>query len=402
MKQSRSALIFIFVTVMIDMIGLGIIIPVLPDLLRGFTGNNLETATLYSGWLMFAYSVMQFLFSPVIGGLSDRFGRKPVLILSLLGLGFDHIFTALAPALGWLFVARIISGMAGASYTTATAYIADISTNEDRAKNFGLMGAAWGLGFIIGPVIGGLVGSLGPRAPFYVAAILALGNSLFGLLVLPESLPASSRRPFDWKRANPLGTAKQLGKYPLLIGLFVAFFIYSLAGQVYPSTWPFFTTKELHWRPFQIGTSLAFFGLLGAIVQGGLTGAIIKRTGEFRAVLLGLGLNILGFTLFSFASESWMMFAISVPAAVGGFGQPALQSIMSKEVPATEQGELQGALASLMSISAIVGPVLHSSCFAYFSSPGAFVDYPGAAFMLAAIMTTAALLICLKSLKHSA
>lgn len=382
---NRKPLLFIFLTVVIDMMGLGLIIPVMPDVLVAFT-HDLRDASLYSGWLMFAYSITQFAFAPIIGGLSDRFGRKPVLILSLIGLGLDYVFTALAPSMVWLFVGRLIAGMCGASYTTASAYIADVSTGEDRAKNFGLIGAAWGLGFVLGPALGGLVSSFGVRAPFYAAAALALANSIFGIFFLPESLPPQSRRPFDLMRANPAGTLRQMLRYPALFGLFGAFFLLNLAGQVYPATWPFFTKSQLGWGPFEIGLSLAAFGLAGAGVQGLLTGSVIARLGEHAALRIGLLLETAAFVMFAFTTAGWVMFAIIVPASLSGIAQPAMHSLLSRDIPSSEQGELQGAITGLMSLTAIIGPVFHTSIFAWFSGAQGPVSFPGAAFIAAALL----------------
>lgn len=396
MSEKRpAALGFIFVTLLLDVIGLGIIIPVLPSLISEMIDGDLSVASQYGGWLMFAYAGMQFLFAPVLGGLSDRFGRRPVLLASLFGFGIDYLVVAFAPSILWLFVGRIIAGITGASFTTASAYIADISTPEKRAQNFGIIGAAFGLGFIIGPVIGGVLGQFGPRVPFFAAAGLTLLNWLYGYFVLPESLPESKRRPFDIKRANPLGSLKGLWRYPSIIGMVGALFFIYLAGHVNSSTWAYFSMLKFGWNEAWVGYSLGFVGLMVAIVQGGLIRVVIPKFGQQRSLYLGLCFYIIGFTLFAFATKGWMMFAFMVPFALGGFAGPSLQSIISGQVPSNEQGELQGALTSLMSVTAIIGPPLMTSLFAYFTSDNAIVHFPGAAFLAAAIFAVLALFLAL-------
>jgi len=396
MSEKRpAALGFIFITLLLDVIGLGIIIPVLPSLISEMIDGDLSVASQYGGWLMFAYAGMQFLFAPVLGGLSDRFGRRPVLLASLFGFGIDYLVVAFAPNILWLFVGRIIAGITGASFTTASAYIADISTPEKRAQNFGIIGAAFGLGFIIGPVIGGVLGQFGPRVPFFAAAGLTLLNWLYGYFVLPESLPESKRRPFDIKRANPLGSLKGLWRYPSIIGMVGALFFIYLAGHVNPSTWAYFSMLKFGWNEAWVGYSLGFVGLMVAIVQGGLIRVVIPKLGQQRSLYLGLCFYIIGFTLFAFATQGWMMFAFMVPFALGGFAGPSLQSIISGQVPSNEQGELQGTLTSMMSVTSIIGPPLMTNLFAYFTSANAIVHFPGAAFFAAAIFALLALLLAL-------
>jgi MFS transporter, DHA1 family, tetracycline resistance protein len=379
-SKRPAALLFIFITLLIDVMGLGIIIPVLPKLLSGFLGNDLSEASRYGGYLMFSYAAMQFVFSPVIGGLSDRFGRRPVILASLFGFGIDYLILAFAPSLFWLFVGRIIAGITGASFTTAGAYIADVSAPEDRAKNFGLIGAAFGLGFIIGPALGGILGSYGERVPFFVSAGLTLLNWLYGYFVLPESLKPQNRRAFDWKRANPIGSLLNLARFPVILGLSGALICLYIAGQVHPSTWSYFTMKQFGWNETQVGISLAFVGLMAALVQGGLNRILIPKLGERRSVIIGLLMTGTGFFLFGLATQSWMMYAFMVPFALGGIAGPALQGIISKQVGPSEQGELQGTLTSLMSASGIVGPALASQTFAYFNAPTTLWHLPGAAF----------------------
>jgi len=398
-SNSTNSLIFIFITILVDVIGLGIIIPVVPKLIEDLTGEGLSQASKYGGWLVFSFAAMQFFFSPIMGGLSDRFGRRPILLFSLLGLGVDYVFHAFAPTLFWLFVGRLIAGIFGASFTTATAYIADISSPERRAQNFGLIGAAFGLGFIIGPVIGGLAGAeFGPRAPFLVAAGLSLLNVIYGFFVLPESLPVEKRRAFDWQRANPIGSLKQLKKYPLVSGLVVSLVLIYLSAHAVQSNWAYYTMFKFGWDEAMVGYSLAMVGLMVAIVQGGLIRVAIPKLGASRAVYIGIAFNAIGLICFGMASMGWMMFVFLVPYCLGGISGPALQGIISAQVPADEQGELQGALTSLASLTSIVGPVMMNSIFAYFSSDEAPIYLPGASFYLASIFTVVSLFFAYKVL----
>jgi len=387
MASTRKAAIgFIFVTLLIDVIGWGIIIPVMPKLIQQLIHGDISEASKFGGWLGFAYAAMQFLFAPVLGNLSDKYGRRPVLLSSLLGFGIDYLFLALAPSYGWLFVGRIIAGITGASFTTATAYIADISTHENRAKNFGMIGAAFGFGFIIGPAIGGLLSGLGIRAPFYAAAILCLLNFLYGYFILPESLDKEHRREFEWKRANPLGSLIQLKKYPALGGLMFSLFLVYLAAQAVQGNWNYFTMYRFHWNEKMVGVSLAAVGLLIALVQAVLTRIINPKIGNERSVYLGLVFYAIGLFLFAFATKGWMMFAFLVPYCLGGIAGPSLQSIMSANVPKNEQGELQGALTSLMNLTTIIGPAIMTNLFRYFTEPVAPFYFPGSSFFLGAIL----------------
>ncbi|GAA4390667.1 TCR/Tet family MFS transporter [Hymenobacter koreensis] len=395
-----AALGFIFVTLLIDVIGFGIIIPVLPKLIGQLIGGNLSDASRYGGWLLFAFAIMQFLFSPVLGNLSDRYGRRPVLLFSLFGFGLDYLFLAFAPTIGWLFVGRLIAGITGASMTTASAYIADISTPEKRAQNFGLIGAAFGLGFIIGPVIGGLLGQYGARVPFLAAAGLALLNWLYGYFVLPESLDLAHRRPFDLKRANPVGSLLQLRRYPVILGLVGSLVTVYIAAHATQSTWSYYTMEKFGWNEAWVGYSLGAVGLMVAIVQGGLIRVINPKLGPSRSVYIGLALYALGFALFAFASKGWMMFAFLVPYCLGGIAGPALQGIMSGQVPANEQGELQGALTSLISATSIIGPPLMTNLFAYFTGKEAPIYFPGAPFLMGAVLTVVSVLLAMRSLAN--
>ncbi len=397
-RAGRSAVVFIFVTVLVDSIGLGLILPVLPDLIRELTGEGLSRASIYGGWLWFAYAVMQFFCAPVLGNLSDRFGRRPVILFSLGALGIDYLIMGLAPTLGWLFVGRTIAGMAGASYTPAYAYLADVSPLEKRAQNFGLIGAAFGLGFILGPAAGGLLGSLGPRAPFFAAASLALLNLTFGLIVLPESLAPGSRRPFDVRRANPLGTLLQIRRHPAVIGLMAALFLWQLGHQSLPTTWAYYTMFRFHWSEAQVGASLAFVGIIMALSTAGMTRVLVPRIGERRAALAGLLSGATAYVGYALATRGWMMYAVMLTWLFAGLVHPSVIAIMSKQIPADAQGELQGGVASLYSISSIVGPPLMTQLFGTFSADTAPVRLPGAAFLCAALLAIGSALLLLRSM----
>lgn len=382
----KPALGFIFVTILLDVIGFGIIIPILPKYISHLTGGDLSNASLYSGWLMFSFAIMQFICSPILGNLSDRFGRRPILLASLFGFGVDYLIIAFAPTIGWLFVGRILAGVMGASFTTAAAYIADISTPEKRAQNFGLIGAAFGLGFIIGPALGGVLGHYGFRIPFYVAAALTFLNWIYGYFVLPESLSKRNRRRFDIKRANPIGSLKQLRKYPIISGLVASLICIYLSNYATQSTWTFFTMEKFGWSEMIVGLSLAMVGLSVAIVQGGLIRVINPKLGPVKSVYFGLTFSVLGLLLTAFVPQGWMLFALMLPFSLGGVAGPAIQGIISNQVPANEQGELQGALTSLMSLTSIIGPLLMTGLFSFFTSKSAPVYFPGAPFVMAALL----------------
>lgn len=391
---------FIFITLLIDVTGFGLIIPVMPKLIEQLLhDSSISKASQYGGYLTFAYAFMQFLFAPVLGNLSDKYGRRPVLLFSLFGFGIDYLFLSFAPSIAWLFVGRLIAGITGASFTTASAYIADVSTPENRAQNFGMIGAAFGLGFIIGPLIGGLLGELGPRIPFLVAAGLALTNWLYGFFVLPESLDKEHRRPFEWKRANPIGSLIQLRKYPAVIGLVGSLILVYLAAHAVQSNWSFFNIEKFKWTPKMIGISLGVVGLLVGGVQGGLVRIVNPKIGNEKSVYIGLSLYALGLLLFAFASQSWMMFVFLVPYCLGGIAGPALQSIISGHVPPNEQGELQGALTSLISVTSIIGPILMTGLFAFFTKPGAPVYFPGVSFLLGSVFMIASAIWAYVALK---
>lgn len=401
MGKKDAALGFIFITLLIDVIGIGIIIPVVPQLIADLTGEGISEASTYGGWLTFSYAIMQFVFAPVLGGLSDRFGRRPVLLFSLLGLGIDYVFQAFAPTIVWLFVGRIFAGITGASFTTATAYIADISTPEKRAQNFGMVGAAFGIGFIIGPVIGGLASEWGSHVPFLVAASFSFINLIYGFFVLPESLKMKERRRFELKRANPFGSLKHLRKYPVVAGLISSFVLLYIASHAVQSNWTYFTMYKFNWDERLVGYSLGFVGLMIAIVQGGLIRLIIPKFGQEKSIYLGLLLNAVALVLFGFVGQGWMMYAVLIPYALGGIAGPALQGIISSQVPSNEQGELQGALTSLVSITSIVGPPLMNNLFAYFTMSDAVFVFPGAPFMLGAVLVVMSLFLTYNTLSST-
>jgi DHA1 family tetracycline resistance protein-like MFS transporter len=395
----KAAMGFIFVTLLLDVIGWGIIIPVIPNLIKEMTGSDTSHAAEYGGWLTGAFAGMQLLCAPLIGNLSDRYGRRPILLISLFGFGIDYLFLSFAPTIGWLFVGRIVAGITGASFTTAAAYIADISTKETRAQNFGMIGAAFGLGFIIGPGIGGLLGQFGPRIPFIAAAILCLLNCLWGYFVLPESLAPENRRKFEWKRANPFGAFKLLLRYKGIGELVISLILVYVASHAVQSNWSFFTIERFKWSPGIIGASLAVVGLLVSAVQGGLIRYTNPRLGNEKSVYIGLALYALGMFLFSIASQGWMMFAFLVPYCLGGIAGPALQAIISGHVPPNEQGELQGALTSLMSATSIIGPPLMTGLFAYFTHNSAPVYFPGISFLLGGVLMLASAFFAYHALK---
>lgn len=397
--SKKSAIGFIFITLLIDVMGWGLIIPVMARLISELKGIPVNEASTYGAYLLSAFAITQFAFAPVVGNLSDKYGRRPILLLALLGFGIDYIILALAPTYGWLFIGRIIAGMTGASFTTATAYIADISEDEtSRAKNFGMIGAAFGLGFVLGPALGGLLAKWGIRAPFYAAAALCLLNCLYGLFILPESLKKENRRPFEWSRANPFGSLKFLNTHPEIGGLAIAFFLIYLGAQSVQGNWNFFTEYRFQWTEGMVGTSLAIVGVLVGGVQAGLTRVVNPKIGNEKSIYLGLSLYTIGLVLFAFATQSWMMFAFLVPYCLGGICGPSLQSIISGHVPPNQQGELQGALTSLMSLTTVIGPLLMNSTFAYFTSDHAPFHFPGIHFLIGAVCMLLSIVITNKVL----
>ena len=397
-NQKQAAIGFIFITMLIDITGWGIIIPVIPKLISELINGDISEAAKYGGWLTFAYAITQFVCAPLIGNLSDKYGRRPIILISLFAFAMDYLLLAFSPNIFWLFVGRIIAGLTGASITTASAYIADVSTPENRAKNFGMIGAAFGLGFIIGPVLGGLLGQFGSRVPFYAAAVLCLLNFLYGYFILPESLSKENRRAFEWKRANPVGALLNLRKHPALIGLILAIFLLYIGSHAVHSNWSFFTMYRFNWNEKMVGISLGVVGLLVGLVQGGLVRFTSPRLGNTKSIYLGLSLYTIGMLLFAFATESWMMFAFLVPYCLGGIAGPALQSEVSGKVPANEQGEIQGTLASLMSASAIIGPPMMTNTFYFFTHDEAPFQLPGAPFILGGFLMLLSTIIAYYSL----
>lgn len=392
-KQKSAAIGFIFITILIDITGWGIVIPVVPKLIQELLHADVSVASQYGGWLSFAYAFMQFIFASVLGGLSDKFGRRSIILFSLLGFACNFFIQAWAPTIMWLFVGRILSGVTGASITTASAYIADISTHENRAKNFGLIGAAFGIGFIVGPVIGGLLGQYGSRIPFLAAGILCLINFTYGFFVLPESLPKEQRRQFSFKRANPVGSLLQLKKYPKILGLVVALILLYIGGHAVQTNWTYFTMFKFHWSEKTVGLSLGAVGIITALVQGVLIRYINPKIGNEKSIYFGLMLYALGMLLFAFATKSWMMFAFLIPYGLGGIAGPAIQSVISGQVPNNEQGELQGALASLVSLTSIIGPPLMTNVFFFFTHDETPFKFAGAPFFLAFILMGSAAII---------
>ncbi len=398
--KGKAALSFIFVTLLIDVTGFGIIIPVMPKLIQELTGGTLAQASSYGGWLLFAYAIMQFVCAPIVGNLSDRFGRRPILLASLFGFGVDYLLMAFAPTLAWLFLGRIVAGIMGASFTTASAYIADISTPEKRAQNFGLIGAAFGLGFIIGPLIGGLIGAYGTRLPFLVTAGLSMVNWLYGFFILPESLSKENRRKFEWKRANPVGSLISLKRFPIITGLIASLVLVYVSAHAVQTNWSYYTIEKFDWDERMIGISLTVVGLVFAIVQGGLIRIIIPKLGNERSVYVGLSLYAIGYFLYAFSTQSWMMFAVTIPYCLGAIAGPAIQGIISNQVPSNEQGELQGALTSLMSVSSIVGPLLMTQIFYFFTRVEAPIYLPGAPMILGGVLTVISAILARRSLKR--
>jgi DHA1 family tetracycline resistance protein-like MFS transporter len=416
--QRKPALGFIVVTLFIDILGLGLIIPILPRLVESFVGNDPTEGAFYVGALIATYAVMQFVFSPIMGSVSDRFGRRPVLLLSLFGVGFDYLLLAFAPSLAWFFVGRVVAGICGASIGTAAAYIADVSPPEKRAQNFGLIGMAFGLGFVAGPLLSaflatvelplpGFIAALtgyavlpGIRFPFVVAALLALANALYGLFVVPESLAPENRRPFSWARANPVGTLFALSKYPVVLGLGLALFLAGVAQRCLESVWVLYTEHRYHWDVRATGISLGVVGIAAAIVQGGLVRRILPRLGERRALTLGMTITTVVFLAYGLAPWGWLLYVIIAVGSFGGIAMPAAQGLLSKSVPANEQGMLQGGVASVNSITAIVGPPLATNLFGYFISARAPFALPGASFFAASAIALSALIVARLTFKR--
>ena len=390
---SRHAATFIFITVALDAIGIGIILPVMPDLIRELADLSISGAALWGGYLSFVYALMQFALGPTVGNLSDRFGRRPVLLSSLFVLTIDYLIMGFAPSLWLLFIGRLLAGIAGATHSTANAFMADISSPEMRARNFGLLGAGFGLGFILGPVIGGIAGEFGTRIPFFAAALIAALNFIYGAIVLPETLKPENRRPFSPARANPLGVARQIAKFPVVAWLFLVSFFFNIAHFVYPAVWSYFTKEAFAWSNAEVGLSLAFVGVGFAVVQGILMGPMIKNMGEKNTVILGFVVSVLGLIGMAFATAGWMIYALMPLTVLGAIITPALTSVMSTRIPDDAQGELQGALTSISGITLIISPLFMTQLFGAFSRPDAAIYFPGAPFLAAAFLMLLALAV---------
>lgn len=401
MPPRKPALIFIFITLFLDILGIGLIVPILPKLVEELAGGGVDRASFYYGWLAGLYALMQFLFAPVLGNLSDRFGRRPVILLSLFGSGLDYFLLAWAPTLPWFFLGRIISGISGANYSAAAAYIADVSTPERRAANFGLIGAAFGLGFIFGPALGGWLGHYGLRVPFIAAGVLTLLNWLYGLFILPESLKPENKRAFELRRANPIGALLDLRRHRLVLGLSFSYFLSSIAHQVYPSIWVLYTGYRYGWDTKQTGLSLALVGLMAAIVQGGLTRRIIPAIGERRAALVGFAIMAVVLIAYGLAPEGWMVYGIIVIGSLSGIAPPAIQGMISRTVADNEQGGIQGSLTSLQSVAGAIGPPLATGIFGYFISAKAPALVPGAPFFFSSAIVVMAAFLAARSFRKN-
>lgn len=386
----KNPILFIFITVLIDCVGIGIIFPVAASIVTEVSGLTVNEATTYSGYMMACYALMQFICAPTLGGLSDSYGRRPILLISLLGLGIDYLFLAVANSLPLLFLGRILAGICGASFTTAFAYIADVSKPEKRAQNFGLVGAAFGLGFIIGPLIGGIASQWGVRVPFIVAACFSLLNFFYGYFILPESLQPVNRRKFDFKRANPLGAFAQLRQNKNIRTLVFGLFLIYLTGQVMPAIWTFYTKYVYNWSDTQIGYSLAYVGVMVVIVQGFLIKKVQKILGSVNTIYFGLICYFIGLVLFAFATKPWMLYVFTTIYCLGGVAPPSLQGLLSNRVQANEQGELQGMMTALTSLSTILSPLIMTQLFYTFTKPDAIIHFAGAPFAAAAIFVIAA------------
>lgn len=394
-KFVRRGLFLVFVILFLDIIGIAIIMPVLPAYLKQLTGDTVSDAAVDGGWLLLAYAGMQFLFAPFLGNLSDRFGRRPILLLSVLTFAFDNFICAIATSFWMLFIGRVLAGISGGSFATCSAYIADISTDENRAKNFGLIGIAFGVGFTIGPVIGGLLGEFGPRVPFFGAAALSFVNFVAACFLLPETLEEKNRRRFEWKRANPLGTLRQMRHYPGIGWILLVMFLYWLAHAVYPSVWSFVSTYRYGWSEGQIGLSLGVFGVGAALVMTFALPRIVAVIGEWKTAVLGLVFSVLALTGYALAWQGWVVYVVIVATTIENVADPPLRSIASGKVPPSAQGELQGALTSLSSITTIIGPIIFTQMFGYFTRPDAPVAFAGAPFLLAAFFILVATLFFL-------
>ncbi len=402
MRNRRHALIFVVVTVFIDTVGFGIIMPVMPQFLQGLSGGSLAESSALAGYLIVVYAGLQFLFAPLIGNLSDRFGRRPVLLVSLFAYGVNYLLAGLATSLWLLFVGRMLTGMTSATYATANALIADVSSAEERAQNFGLLGVAFGLGFIFGPTLGGMLGAWDLRAPFFAAAGLAFINVLYGWIWLPETLSANQRRRFDWRRANPVGMLVRVSARPALAGLIITLFIYNIGHHVYPSNWNFYTIEKFDWSPLQIGVSMGVVGVLMALVQGLLIRRVIPRWGATRTAFAGFTCAAVAFMGIAFAVRAESLYLWCAVSALAGLAGPAVAAILANQVPQNEQGELQGINASVSSLAAIIGPLAMTQSFAWLTGSNAPVYFPGIAFLLAGVLTLMAIVLFARATRRLA
>lgn len=392
-KMARRGLTLVFLILLLDITGIGIIMPVLPAYLEELTGATVSQAAIEGGWLLFVYAGMQFLFAPLIGNLSDRFGRRPVLLASVLTFAIDNLICALATTFGVLFLGRVLAGISGASFSTAAAYIADVSNDDNRAKNFSLIGIAFGVGFILGPVLGGLLGEYGPRVPFYGAALLAFLNFVVAYFFLPETLAKEHRRQFEWRRANPLGALRQMRNYPGIGWIGLVFFLLMLGHQAYPSVWAFAGSYRYGWSEREIGISLGVFGIGGVLVMALVLPRILPWLGEWRTGLLGLSFSALAFFGYAAAWQGWMIYAVIIATSMESLWDPPMRSLASVKVPPSAQGELQGAMASLASLTSIVGPLIFTQVFSFFTGPDAPINFAGAPFALAGLFVLAAVVV---------
>ncbi len=391
-RSTKHAFAFVWITVLIDMVGLGLIIPVVPAVLHELTGADPAHASIYGGWLFFAYAAMQFFAAPVVGGLSDAIGRRPVLLVAVLGLGIDYALTAFSPTIVWLFAGRLIAGVFGASYTTASAYVADVTSPDERGKAFGVLGAAFGVGFVVGPAIGGLLGDFGPRVPFFVAAGLSLLNFCYGFVFLPETHPKERRKPIKLAEVHPFGAVMNIPGGTHVRTLAFALFVLFLGSAVYPAVWAFWATAEFGWNPRMIGISLAAYGISNTICQATLVGVMTKKLGERTASLLALVLNVVSLVLTGLATKGWMVFAIIIVSSPAGVAMPAMNAWMSKLAPADAQGRLQGTIGAAEGLSSIFGPILMTQVFGRFEH-----TVPGAPFFVGAVLAVVSLFVAMRA-----
>ena len=399
MDNKRHTLVFVTMTVFLDTVGFGIIMPVLPQFLMSLSEITLAEASAIAGYLVVSYALLQFVFAPIIGNLSDRFGRRKVLLVSLAAFSINYLIAGLAATIWVLFIGRVLTGITSATHATANALIADVSPPEERAQNFGLMGVAFGLGFMVGPALGGIVGAIDIRLPFFLAAGLAALNTLYGFFVLKETLPEDRRRPFDWKRANPVGMLLQVRKYPILIGLVAVMFIYNIGHHVYPSNWNFYTIEKFDWTPFEIGLSMGLVGIMAIFVQGYLIRKVIPLWGAPATAFIGFIVQAVAYLGIAFAGSSLALYVWCVASGFAGLVGPAVSGIMSNQVPQNEQGELQGINASMGSIAAIIGPLLMTQSFTYFTGPESPFYLPGIAFIIAGSLAILSLILFASNLR---